>query len=61
MANCQICFKKSGKGNKVSHSHQSSIRRFKPNLHKVRIIEDGEMKKVVICAKCLKKRRKSQA
>jgi large subunit ribosomal protein L28 len=57
MAICQICDKKSGKGMKVSHSKQRTARRFKPNLHKVKIIENGESKKITICAKCLKKRR----
>lgn len=60
MSSCQICFKKPGKGHKVSHSNQKAVRRFNPNLHRVKIIENGRVKKITICSKCLKKRRKSE-
>ncbi len=42
-------------GNHVSHAHNKNKRRFKPNLHNVRINENGTVKKVKLCSKCIKK------
>lgn len=34
---------------------------FRPNLQKVEIVEDGEIKRVKLCAKCLKRIKKDLA
>jgi len=57
MAVCSICGKKSGKGHKVSYSHKKTIRRFKPNLRKVKL--PNTKKSVMACSKCLKKMRQN--
>jgi len=52
---CDICGKGVMSGNKVSHSHHLSRRKWKPNLHKVTAIIDGKKRRVKVCTKCLKK------
>lgn len=51
---CDICGKGVMSGNRVSHSHRLSKRKWKPNLHKVTAIIDGRKKGVKVCTKCLK-------
>ncbi|MFO7988315.1 MAG: 50S ribosomal protein L28 [Desulfotignum sp.] len=52
---CYLCGKGAITGNHVSHSNNKNKRRFKPNLHNVRINENGTTKKVKLCSKCIKK------
>lgn len=51
---CDICGKGVMSGNRVSHSHHLSRRKWKPNLHKVTAIIDGKKKRVKVCTKCLR-------
>ena len=51
---CEICGKKPGFGNNISHSHRRTRRRFDPNIQKVRVIVKGAPKRVSVCTKCLK-------
>ncbi len=51
---CDICGKKPMVGNNVSHAHNKSRRRFMPNLHKVRALIDGRVKRITVCTKCIK-------
>jgi large subunit ribosomal protein L28 len=37
---------------------QKTQRVFKPNLHKVKILEEGKVKVVKLCSKCLKRIKK---
>lgn len=56
MANrCDICGKQTVFGNNVSHSHRKTRRRWIPNLFKMKAMIKGEVKKIKLCAKCLKK------
>jgi large subunit ribosomal protein L28 len=41
-------------GSNVSHAHNVTKRRFNPNLQRVRTISDGRVKKMVVCANCIK-------
>ena len=52
---CYICGKQPIFGNNVSHAHNKTKRRWDPNLHKMRIIEDGQVRAVKMCTSCLKK------
>jgi large subunit ribosomal protein L28 len=55
MANiCQLCEKKKLSGNSVSFSHKKTIRKWRPNIVKTKIMVDGKLTRVRICAKCLK-------
>jgi len=44
--------KKGGTGSKIVRSCK---RKFMPNLHKLRILLDGKLSRVFVCAKCIKK------
>ena len=58
MAKCAICDKKPtvGKQLSITRSHVSkrSPRTWKPNLRTVKAVIDGEVKRIHVCAKCLK-------
>jgi len=51
---CYVCKKSVTAGNTVSHANNHTKRVFKPNLQKVRIVENGTPKKVLVCTKCLR-------
>jgi len=58
MAKCEICEKSINHGNKLSitrsHISKRSPRTWKPNLRTVKAIMNGEVKRIHVCAKCLK-------
>ncbi len=51
---CEICGKKPLVGNNVSHAHNVTKRRFKPNLQKVRTVHKGRVKRMAVCTSCIK-------
>jgi large subunit ribosomal protein L28 len=51
---CAICGKEPHTGNRVSHSHHKTKRRFNPNLQKVRALVSGSAKRIMVCTRCLK-------
>ncbi|MEO0292973.1 MAG: 50S ribosomal protein L28 [candidate division WOR-3 bacterium] len=51
---CAICGKTTSFGNLVSHSKRKTKRKIKPNLQKIKIEIDKEIKRVYVCTKCLK-------
>jgi large subunit ribosomal protein L28 len=51
---CEICGKKPLAGHNISHAHNVTKRRFYPNLQKVKTINTGKVKRMVVCASCLK-------
>lgn len=51
---CEICGKGPVTGNKISHAHNLSKRRWLPNLQKVRVKKGGSVKRMVVCTKCIK-------
>ena len=51
---CEICGKKPMVGHNVSHAHNVTKRRFKPNLQRVRVVRNGQTKKMVVCTSCIK-------
>ena len=51
---CEICGKKPMTGHNVSHAHNLTKRRFNPNLQRVRALHEGKVKRMVVCANCLK-------
>jgi large subunit ribosomal protein L28 len=51
---CEVCGKKPVAGRSVSHSHRVSNRMFRPNIQKVKIRENGHVRRANICTKCMK-------
>ena len=58
MARCAICDKTVANGNKLSitrsHISKRSPRTWKPNLRSVKAEVNGETKRIMVCAKCLR-------
>jgi len=55
MANvCEICGKKPMTGNNVSHAHNKTKKVFKPNLQKVRAVQNGSVKNMKVCTRCIR-------
>lgn len=55
MAKCAYCGKAVKFGNTISHSHRRANRMYKPNLKKVRVLDDkGTPKRVYACSSCLR-------
>lgn len=51
---CHVCGKGPAVGHNVSHANNRTKRRWEPNLQRVRILEDGEAKRVRVCSRCIK-------
>jgi large subunit ribosomal protein L28 len=51
---CDICGKGPQFGNKISHAHNVSRRRWNVNLRPVRARVNGANKRVRVCTTCLK-------
>ena len=51
---CDICYKSGMSGNNVSHSNRHTKTRFKANVHKQTLFQNGKQIKVKICSRCLR-------
>ncbi len=51
---CEVCGKGPMTGNNVSHAHNTSRRRFLPNLQQVRAVVNGRVQRIKVCASCLR-------
>jgi large subunit ribosomal protein L28 len=58
---CRICGKGSISGNRISHAHNVTHRRFQPNLQRVRAIVDGVQRRIRVCTRCLRSGRVRKA
>ncbi len=54
-ARCELCGKGVQFGHHVSHSHRLTKRKWRPNLHVVRVMVNGQKKRIKVCTKCLRK------
>ncbi|MCX7710669.1 MAG: 50S ribosomal protein L28 [Clostridia bacterium] len=61
MAKCEICSKDMLFGLAVSHSNRKTNRAWKPNVRKVKVIENGTAKSVNICTRCLRSKKVTRA
>ncbi len=51
---CEICGKKPVTGNNVSHAHNKTRTVWSPNLQKVRALQNGSVKTVKVCTRCIR-------
>ncbi|HHS49079.1 MAG: 50S ribosomal protein L28 [Desulfurella sp.] len=51
---CEICGKSVHVGNNVSHSNRKTKKVWYPNLQKVKVLQNGKPKKIIVCTTCLK-------
>jgi len=65
MARCEICDKGILTGSKISitrsHVSRRAKRTWKPNVKKVRVLENGGVKTVNMCMKCLRSQKFTRA
>ncbi|MCX7895104.1 MAG: 50S ribosomal protein L28 [Thermoanaerobaculum sp.] len=58
---CEICGKKSMVGHQISHAHNVSKRRWRPNLHQVRARVGSASRRIRVCTRCLRSGRVQKA
>jgi large subunit ribosomal protein L28 len=51
---CEVCGKKPVYGNRVSHAHNVSSRRWNPNLQSIRVRFNGAVKRMSVCTRCIR-------
>lgn len=51
---CDVCGKSPRFGKSVSHSHVRTNRRWTPNIQTVRALVNGGVKRLRVCASCIK-------
>ncbi len=51
---CKVCNKRAMTGNKVSHSDRKSLRKWAPNIQRVRATVDGRPVRLLVCTSCLR-------
>jgi large subunit ribosomal protein L28 len=51
---CEICGKGPMSGNRISHAHNVTHRRFNPNLQRVRTVMKGVQRRLKVCTRCLR-------
>ena len=65
MAKCQICEKSIQTGHRISITRSQVSRRakkmWKPNIKKIRVIENGTPKRIKICTACLRSNKVQRA
>ena len=54
MATCEICGKGPQFGHTVSHSKRATNRQFKPNIQRLRVEVDGQVRRMYLCTRCLR-------
>jgi large subunit ribosomal protein L28 len=54
---CDVCGKGALKGHNISHAHNVTNRRSKPNLHKAKVKIGSSVKTLKICTRCLRSNR----
>ena len=54
MAKCAHCGKTTTFGHNVSFSMRATNRKFRPNLQKVTVVENGRRVQKTLCAKCIR-------
>jgi large subunit ribosomal protein L28 len=51
---CEVCGKAPVFGNRISHAHNVTSRRWMPNLQRVRAVINGTVKRINVCTRCIR-------
>ncbi len=51
---CQLCGKRPMVGYNVSHAHNKTKKRWYPNLQKVRTLQNGRTRRMIVCTSCIR-------
>jgi large subunit ribosomal protein L28 len=58
---CEVCGKGPVAGHNVSHANNKTPRRWYPNLQRVRVVVNGAVRRIRVCAQCIKSNRVAKA
>ena len=58
---CEICGQGQVSGNTVSHSNIHTRRKWNPNIQTVRVNENGTVRKINVCTRCIKSNKVTRA
>ena len=53
-SSCEICGKAPVSGHRISHAHNVSKRKFRPNVRNVRAAVAGGSRRMSVCTRCLR-------
>lgn len=51
---CEICGKGPAFGHNVSHANNKTKKRWNPNLQSVKVMRNGQSKKMNVCTRCIR-------
>ncbi len=51
---CEVCEKGTMSGHNVSHSNRKTNRVWAPNVQRVRVLVNGQAKRLNVCTRCLR-------
>jgi large subunit ribosomal protein L28 len=51
---CELCGKAPHFGNRISHAHNVTKRRWEPNLRRVRAVINGATRTILACTACIR-------
>ena len=51
---CAVCGKGPMTGNKISHAHNTTRRRWLPNLQKIKVELNGKIQNAYVCTSCIR-------
>lgn len=54
MAKCEVCGKSVQFGHSVSHSNKKTLKVWKPNIKRVRVMESGRVMRKYVCTRCIR-------
>lgn len=54
MAKCEICGKSIQVGNNVSHSNKKSKTVWRPNVKRIKVLEDNRTTRKYVCTRCIR-------
>ena len=54
MAKCELCGKGPAFGNVISHANNTRRRRWNPNLQEVRAEINGNVRRILVCTRCIR-------
>ncbi len=61
MAKCNICSKSTTFGHNRSHAENKTRRSWKPNVRKIKVVENGTPKTIYVCTRCLRSNKVTRA
>ncbi len=54
MAKCEVCGKSVQFGNSVSHSNRKTSKMWRPNVKKIRVMDNNRVSRKYVCTRCIK-------